>query len=213
MTTVVAWDLETTGRLRAASDHWLGQPGIVQIGAIKLQLQRPSVDIHDRIVTQMGVGMEWVEAGRLNMLIDPEFPDDAWDTGAIEVTGIGPEQVRGKPSLLVAHEEIAEFFRGADYSLGYNLIHFDYPVLEHQLRRYNLQRHFPWPPKDIDLMRFSTQWCDIAGKRGTKRPTLGELHEAVIGADIKDAHDAINDVQACVDIFIAKGGLAGVGIG
>lgn len=204
MTYAVVWDLETTGRLSQGSDQWKHQPGICQIAAQRLQYL-PAHEAAD------GVG-QWFVDGEFSTFIDPEIDADRWEAGAIEVTGIGPEQVKDAPTLLMAHEEIASWFLGCEYSITYNGAHFDYPVLGHQLRRYNLDQNFPWPIRHIDIMKFAPHWMNDQGKRGLVWPKLGELHERVIGTKLEGAHDALNDVRGLAAIFIAKGGLEGCGL-
>lgn len=193
---IIAFDLETTGRISDGSSRWQDQPGITQIGAAKLI---PSGDT-------------WAIVQRFTTYIDPELENpDRWQSEAIEKTGIGPDTVKDAPNLLMAHADLANFFVGATHALTYNGTWFDYPVLRFQLQRYGLDMNFPWPPAHIDLMKHASDWCELAGKRGVKRPTLTELYEVVFGRKFDDAHDAQADIDATVEVFIEKGGLRGLG--
>lgn len=193
---IIALDLETTGKLSEGSPRWQDQPGITQIGAA--------------CVEDIGLG-KYAVTGAYTTYIDPELPEERWHPEAIEKTGIGPDTVKDAPNLLMAHAELAQFFVGATHCLTYNGEWFDYVVLKHQLERYGLSTAFPWPPCHIDLMKQGADWYEKAGKRGIKRPTLGELYEVVMGRELENAHDALADIMATVEIFIEKGGLAGLG--
>ena len=208
---IIAFDLETTGRMRDGSDRWQDQPGIVQIGAARIEYGPILMEVvRDFFVPQVG-NNEWRITSRLKTFIDPEIPLLSWQEEAIEKTGITPAMVQDAPNLLMAHTALAEFFIGATHSLTFNGDTFDYPVLRYQLQRYGLDMLFPWPPCHIDLMKSATAWAGIQGKRGEKRPTLEELYEIVLGKKFEGAHDAGSDVDAMVEVFIAKGGLQGLG--
>lgn len=201
MTTIVAWDLETTGRLAEGSSRWQDQPGITQFAALKIRLEPDLV---------MGGG-DWCKRDQIKLYIDPELDPARWHPEAIEKTGISPDTVKDAPNLMIAHDQIARFFVGADYSMTYNGEWFDYPLLDFQLQRYGINRRFPWPPAHIDLMKYAADWYGEMGKRGVKRPTLTELYTHIMGKGFENAHDAGADVSAMFDIFTTKGGLQGLG--
>lgn len=199
---VVAFDLESTGMLRDGSPRWQDQPGITQIGASRLVYRDGLLDAGDH---------GWRIESTYTTYIDPELPPERWEPGAIEKTGIGPDTVKDAPNLLMAHAELAEFFRGATHAITFNGEWFDYTLLNYQLQRYGLDKLFPWPPCHIDLMKQAATWAGIQGKRGEKKPTLEELYEIVVGHKFDNAHDAGADIEATVQIFIKKGGLHGLG--
>lgn len=205
---IIAFDLETTGRMSEGSSRWQDQCGITQIGAACVEYL-PTHPMSEE--NRLGVSMRWEITDRFNTYIDPEMPEDRWHAEAIEKTGISPDTVKDAPNLLMAHADLANFFVGATHSITYNGEWFDYPVLQYQLQRYGLDKNFPWPPCHIDLMKYGADWYEKAGKRGIKRPTLGELYEVVTGQELQDAHDAMADITATVEIFIKKGGLEGLG--
>lgn len=170
-------DLETTGLLRPNRD-FMGQPGIVQIGAVKLD------------------GME--ETGVLNILVNPEGVK--WEDSAIKTHGITPDKVAHAPTFFEAGLALAEFACGCDSWVGYNC-NFDKDVLYWQLQRYGYEKNFPWPPVDVDVMKLVGAKMEMEGKRGMKWPKLAEAYEWCFGKRFDGAHDALADVRATADIF------------
>lgn len=206
---IIALDLETTGHLSQASSRVQDQPGITQIGAARVEYVHDVADYPDGASADAS---RWVVTDRFNTYVDPELDNpERWSPEAIEKTGIGPDTVKDAPNFLMAHTDFANFCVGATHMLTYNGEYFDYVVLKYQLERYGLSQFFPYPPCHIDLMKHGATWYEKAGKRGEKRPTLEELYEVVMGRTFENAHDAQADIDATVEIFIAKGGLQGLG--
>lgn len=181
MTTIVI-DFETTGLL-VPGREWSVQPGITQVGAVKLDADLKEVGIY-------------------HSLVNPELAAAAWSEKAIEVTGIGPAQVANSPTLFAIFPAFAEFVRGSRVWTGWNTP-FDRDVLYHQLCRYGFEKNFPWPPEEIDAMKVFSASRNVQGKRGTKFLKLGEAYELANGFPLKDAHDAVADVRAVASVLRA----------
>lgn len=177
---MIVLDFETTG-LISPNRNWDRQPGITQIGAVKLD-----ADLN--------------EVGHYSTLINPELAAAAWSKESIEVTGIKPEHVLGSPTLFAAMPEFFGFVLGAQQWAGWNT-HFDQRVLAYQLERYGFEFNFPWPPYTIDVMKVTTNVLEMKGRRGMKHPKLSEAYEQVMGAPMQDAHDALADVRATAAIM------------
>lgn len=177
---IVVQDFETTGLLVNGRD-WSFQPGIVQIGAIKLD-----DDLN--------------EVGRFQTLINPEMAEAAWSKEAMETTGITPKHVADAPTFFGCFYEYADFMRGAKYWCGWNAA-FDLKVLKHQLDRYGYEMNFPWPSYHIDAMKTAGRVLEMKGKKGTKFPKLEEAYELILKKKLVDAHDAMADVLATAEII------------
>ena len=167
---IIMLDFETTGLPDAKKP--LG-PGITQIGAIKLDAGFNEIDSYQQDV-------------------NPELHIDDWQQGAINLRGIGPEDLVEAPTFFAAFWKLAEFVRGSIILSGHNLNSFDSKVLETNLKRYGFERHFPWPTHHIDTM-------DLCKKEYGKRRKNGDVYRELTGKKIDGAHDALPDARAtCV---------------
>jgi hypothetical protein len=73
-------------------------------------------------------------------------------------------------------------------------------VLWYQLLRYGFERSFPWPRKDLDVMKLAKQRMAMEGKRGLKNPKLVEIYEHLFNESF-DAHDALEDIRATARVL------------
>lgn len=181
-------DFETTGLVKEGVTDFLVQPGIVQIGAVVLCDHNGDQDY-----------APYEEVEHLNVLINPEIPDQRWEAGAIKVHGITPDKVQEAPTFFAIFDQFAEMAEGCDTWSGYNT-KFDQDVLWHQLLRYGFERRFPWPRKDLDVMRLAKDHMAMEGKRGNKNPKLVEIYEHLFHETF-DAHDALEDIRATARVL------------
>ncbi len=180
---IIVIDFETTGLVKPTSD-WAAQPGIVQIGAQKIERS-----ISDG---------KFVKTDTFNRLVNPEMaiPDET-----VKIHGITSERVAKEPTFFGVFPEFAEFCRGSVIWTGYNT-RYDRDVLFYQLQRYGFERNFPWPPGEVDVMKLATDNLSVQGKQGAKRMKLVDAYKTVFGKDYTGAHDAMADVSATADLFI-----------
>jgi DNA polymerase III epsilon subunit-like protein len=178
---IVIIDTETTGLIDQKSKDFMKQPGITQLGAIKLDSKLK-------------------EIGRFSTLVNPELAEGAWSKEAISVTGIGPKEVKDAPSYLGTFAPFAKFISGSLFWTGYNT-GFDQDVIHYQNMRYGMERNFPWPLHCIDAMRLVSDHLNGKGKRGVKRWKLGDAYAEIMGEELKDAHDAVADCIGVADII------------
>lgn len=171
-------DTETTGLLKSTRDFF-GQPGIVQLAAIKLD-------------------DDMREVAHMNILVNPEI--GKWEDEAIKTHGITPDRVKDAPTFFEAGAAFAEFALGCDTFAGFNC-KFDKDVLWWQLIRYGLEKNFPWPLRDLDVMKVASKVMEVQGKRGTKYPNLGEAYRYCFKRDFEGAHDALADIRATAEIW------------
>lgn len=188
---IVVYDLETTGLLNPARSDL---PGIIQIGAVK----------YDADGNELAV---------FNERVNPELPTGDWEEGAIKVTGIGPNDVGSDwPSFFAVFPRFADFVHGAKVLSGYNILGYDDDVLYNNLVRYGFEKHFPWPRIRLDVMNLAKAHHNAQGKRGNKRPRLGEIYKELFGEELEGWHDALADVRgtARVGFEIGKDEIARV---
>ena len=175
-------DTETTGLLKDGVTDWLMQPGIVQLGVVMLDPETLE------------------ERSSFETAINPELPVQRWEEGAIKTHGISPDDVKNAPTLMGAFGAFAQSIVGATHWAGYN-IRFDKGVIWHQLFRYGFERHFPWPPRDLEVMDLvSKHLGTVPGKRHN-RWKLGDAYAKIVGTTFEEAHDALADVRATAQLL------------
>jgi DNA polymerase-3 subunit epsilon len=191
---VILVDVETTGLLAPDTQDPERQPGIVQVAALKLERRE--------------LAGPFTEVDCYYSLINPEKPVALWDADAIKVHGITPEMLGADAqSLPAAYPDLCEFFHCSDTWIGFNN-EFDRQVLWYQLLRYGKASRFPWPWKDIDVMKVAKPILNIAGKRDVKPPNLMECHTQLTGDGFASAHDALADCRAtlrCLNALVEQG--------
>ena len=162
-------------------------PAMCQIGMI-----RGTIHMNELDVTVLG---------ELDQKLNPEVPASEWQEDAIAITGIRPEDVANEPTFFEAYHDIYDMACGSRILVGYN-VEFDVNVIAAALRRYGLEHHFPWPREHVDVMKLSAdRFPAIAGKRGNKYPTLSEAYAKLMGEELKDAHDAMADIRATLEVY------------
>ena len=167
---IVFLDFETTGLTLPSSADLELQPKIIEIGAIK--------------VHECGTYAEMSE------LVDPRQEISAEIT---KITGIKPEQLRGKRHIEEILPELAQFFVGVRTLVAHNLA-FDRDVLYFELLRAGWERRFPFPPNQI---------CTVDSTMHIKgrRMKLTELYEHTQGKPLAQTHRALDDVKALYECY------------
>lgn len=122
-----------------------------------------------------------------NFLVDPGVPIPE---EAVKVHGITSEMVKGKPSFVQLAPEIFEFIGDADLA-GYNSNRFDIPFLMEEFARAGLDF-------DIDGRRL----IDVQRIFYRMEPrTLRAAVKFYCNRDFEEAHDALEDVRATMDVL------------
>lgn len=145
--------------------------------------------IRDRIV-QIAI-IKYFKDGRdpeeLVMLINPGIPISE---EAMGVHGITPKDLRNKPSFQQVAQKIYDFIGNADLG-GYNSNRFDVPLLMEEFARVGL---------DFDVS--SRRSIDVQRVFYKMEPrTLRAALKFYCDKELVDAHDALADVKATVDVF------------
>jgi len=145
--------------------------------------------IRDRIV-QVAI-IKYFADGRepeeLNMLINPGIPISE---EAMQVHGILPKDVANKPTFQQVADKIHDFIGNADLA-GYNSNRFDIPMLMEEFARVGIDF-------DLDKRRL----IDVQRIFYKMEPrTLQAALKYYCNKQMEDAHDALADVRATIDVF------------
>ena len=145
--------------------------------------------IRDRIV-QIAL-IKYFADGRepqeLEMLINPGIPISQ---EAMDVHGITPDKLKNKPSFRDVAQQLYDFIGDADLS-GYNSDRFDVPMLMEEFSRVGLILDMSIR-KSIDVQKVFYKM---------EPRTLKAALKLFCGRTLEDAHDALADVRATVDVL------------
>lgn len=186
MTRVLAFDTETTGLPVGTR-----QPFLIQLGMISYTADMPPRMTDERILNEL-----------VNPDLEAAVAELAWDEASIEVHGIKPSDVADKTTLSGLAHKIFEVAVGAEVLLGYNL-DFDVQVLASELARHDMEHHFPWPLRHVDVMTLAMEALPIVGRSGQKMPKLGEIYEHLFNEPLEGVHDAFADIRATIRVWEA----------
>lgn len=123
-------------------------------------------------------------------LVNPEIPIAAESTA---VHGITDEKVKDAPTLARLLPKIIPFIEGSDIG-GFNSNNYDIPLLYNELARCG----YTWNLADVSFI----DACVIF-KRKEER-TLSAAVQFYCKREHVDAHGALADVNATIDVFIAQ---------
>ncbi|GJM32903.1 MAG: DNA polymerase III subunit epsilon [Saprospiraceae bacterium] len=127
------------------------------------------------------------EPEELSMLINPGIPISE---EAMNVHGILPKDVANKPTFQQVAQKIYDFIGNSDLA-GYNSNRFDVPLLMEEFARVGMEL-------EMDRRRL----IDVQRVFYKMEPrTLKAALRYYCGKDLVDAHDAMADVRATIDVF------------
>jgi len=123
-------------------------------------------------------------------LMNPQIPISA---EAMAVHGITPDKIRDKAPFASYAQEIYNFVKDCDMG-GYNSDRFDLPMLTEELFRCGFE---------LDLEGRRT--IDVQKIFYKMEPrTLKAAFKVFCGKELEDAHDALADVRATVEVFAGQ---------
>ena len=122
-----------------------------------------------------------------NQLINPGIPIGQ---EAMDITGITPAMLRNKPTFQQVAKEIYHFFGDADLA-GYNSNRFDIPMLMEEFDRCGYEFSLEGR-RTIDVQRIFYRM---------EPRTLKAAHRFYVGTEMRNSHDAINDVEATIEVL------------
>lgn len=130
------------------------------------------------------------ERTEINQLINPEMiiPQEV-----IDIHGVSNELIQDKPTFSQFAPELIEFIGDADLA-GYNSNKFDIPVLAEEFLRVGINFDFSFR-KFIDIQNIFHKM---------EQRTLAAAYKFYCGEEMKNAHDALYDTQATLDVFLAQ---------
>jgi DNA polymerase-3 subunit epsilon len=153
-----------------------------------VDVETSGVDVAlDRIIS---LAMGWKDDGeveRRHWLFDPGVPIPEQ---ASEVHGIRDRDVEGKPTFGEKATEILREMDGCDL-LGFNLINFDIPIMWEEFYRAGLE----WDLSGVRVIDASVIF------RKKEERTLSAAVKFYCGREHGEAHDAMGDVEATLDVF------------
>ncbi|HMS71074.1 MAG TPA: 3'-5' exonuclease [Saprospiraceae bacterium] len=130
------------------------------------------------------------EPEEMEMLINPGIPISE---EAMAIHGITPDMVRNKPTFEQASESIYKFIGNADLA-GYNSDRFDIPMLMEEFYRAGF---------DFDIDKRNL--IDVQKIFYKMEPrTLKAAYMHYCGKSLEDAHNALADVRATVDVLAGQ---------
>jgi len=145
--------------------------------------------IRDRIM-QVGAIKYFADGSEpeeMEMLINPGI---LISQEAFEVHGIGPKDVANKPTFEQVAEKIHAFFADADLG-GYNCTRFDVPMLMEEFVRAGFEFDIS-NRRILDMQRIFYKM---------EPRTLKAALKFYCKKELVDAHDAMADVRATIDVF------------
>lgn len=125
-----------------------------------------------------------------NQLVNPEMniPDEI-----VKIHGISNEMVKDCPKFIDIAQELSEFIGESDLA-GYNSNKFDIPVLAEELLRAGFE---------FDLSQ--RQFIDVQNIfHKMEQRTLAAAYQFYCNKTIENAHDALYDTRATLDVFEAQ---------
>jgi len=127
------------------------------------------------------------EPQELEMLINPGIPISE---EAMAVHGITPDKLRNKPVFSQVAQQLFEFIGASDLG-GYNSNRFDVPMLIEEFHRVGIEFDMS-KRRTIDVQRIFYKM---------EPRTLAAAYKFYCGKRIENAHDALADVKATVDVL------------
>ncbi len=123
-------------------------------------------------------------------LVNPEIPIPA---GATKIHGINNLDVIDKPTISEISPDIHSFISNCDLA-GYNIVNYDLPILINELKRGGIEFNTEHV-KVIDVLRIF---------RLKERRDLSAAYRFYCNKELKDAHSALKDTQATLEILKAQ---------
>jgi DNA polymerase III subunit epsilon len=145
--------------------------------------------IRDRIVQIAFVKMfkDGREPQELSMLINPGIPIGE---EAMAIHGITPKDLTNKPTFIQVAKQLFDFIGSSDLG-GYNSNRFDIPMLMEEFDRAGIEFDLS-KRRIIDIQRIFYKM---------EPRTLKAALQFYCGKDLENAHDALADVHATIDVF------------
>lgn len=180
---IFVFDTETTWFINKKESDLEKQPRIVQFAWIMWSIKN----------------WEFKEEKRIDILINPKIPIPFWSS---EVHHIYDIDVKNAPYIEQVIDEIIWYINESDAIIWHN-IEYDEDMIKLELKR--LDKEFQYKPKQrICTMKSTVDFCAIQWNwERFKYPKLWELHKKLFNKYFIWAHDAMTDVEATLNCFLA----------
>lgn len=163
---------------------------ILQRPIIFFDLETTGLDVSTARIVEIACIKIDVDGNRTekHSIINPTIPIPK---EASDVHGITDEKVQGKPKFIELSKSLYAFFYGCDIA-GYNSDNYDIPILVEEFSRCNIV-FGDWNLNTIDVYKVEQ----------LLRPNkLSDVYKRYTGKDLKDAHSALSDVNATLEILL-----------
>ena len=157
-------------------------------------LETTGTDVKNDRIVQLAIIRVEPDGQRatLDTLVNPQCPIPP---GATAIHGITDADVRDQPTFAAVASRVEEFLDGADLA-GYNSIRFDQPLLEAELKRAGSTLDL----QDVRHLDAMTIFHKM------ERRDLSAAYRFYCGKEMKDAHTALADTAATLEILDAQVG-------
>jgi DNA polymerase-3 subunit epsilon len=119
--------------------------------------------------------------------------------GAIDVHGITNEAVANESPFQHIAKSLIDLFDGCDIG-GFNSRVFDLPLLRNEFKRCDIEYNY-LDYDNIDVYVFEKYLRKKEGNPLRNKSKLVDLYKHYTGKSLDDAHDALVDVLATIDVF------------
>ena len=155
-------------------------------------LETTGIDQHNDRIIQIGA-IKFFPDGtekEYNWFVNPNIPIPKESSA---VHGITDEMVKAKPLLGDLASELSELFYGSDLG-GFNIKYYDIPMLQKEFARIGLALNLEGV-KIVDAMMIFK----------LKEPrTLAVAYEKYCGKTLANAHDAMSDIRASIEVLAGQ---------
>lgn len=203
---------------------------------ISIDFESTGLSVYDDHIVQFGVSMVRYNHTDGSITPLPSFTSYVFteremSKGAAQVTGITNDTIKGAPKLhivmmrLIKHLDKVCMPKDVRVLIGYNTHKYDIPLLVNDL--YRNMKNFGKSEQfskgqvssvvrlmritsSVDLLKYCKQHVDTTQLKrranGTCSYVLGDVYEALLGTRFANAHDALADTQAVIDLISTKEG-------
>lgn len=177
------FDTETTGKYDFKASHTAPQqPHLVQLGMILDDLEGNTIEEYETII----------RVAEINIPIS-----------AAEIHGITTAIANAQGiDVRIALDKFDEFWQRSNRIVAHN-VEFDKKVMKTAYHRVGMEGLFGITPTYC-TMHHSTGVLKLPGRYGYKWPKLEEAYRVLVDVEgFEGAHNALNDVRACRDVYYA----------
>ena len=177
------FDTETTGKYDFKASHTAPQqPYLVQLAMILDDLEGNTIEEYETIIR----------------VAEVNIPVSAAEIHGITTAIANAQGIDAKDAL----DKFDDFWQKSNRIVAHN-IEFDKKVMKTAYHRAGMEGLFGITPTYC-TMHHSTDVLKLPGRYGNKWPKLEEAYRVLVDVEgFEGAHNALNDVRACRDVYYA----------